>query len=158
MKYCVRCGRPLDIDDEVCSGCGMKQPYVDPSLLENTQHECVAECSNAQIPSSVPSASPTTFALVPVYNRPMLPSHKKGVIPYLVWSLLLLPFCNIIGTPFAVAAAFFVLAADAGEYSDCERRLNKASLLCIIATVINAATLIFLIFSTFAAVKEARGF
>lgn len=198
MKYCVRCGRPLDINARVCGSCGMQQPYIDPSLLQNNQPRPAPQNNRPQYngpqynapqyngpqygnpqfnapqynnpqpnrpqpngpqynrpynsprpqavaPAPVQFPAPNTCALVPVYNRPAFPEHKKGVIPYLVWSLILMLFCNIIGTPIALAASFYALAADAGEAADCEKRLDKASTLCIIATVVDVATLIFLI-------------
>jgi hypothetical protein len=148
MKYCVRCGRALNVGDQFCNGCGMQQPFVPPELLDN---RTVA----VQHP---PMPTAPTYALVPVYGATSLPRHKKGVIPFLVWSLILVPFFNIIGTPFAVVAAMFCLAADADDGADSDIKLEKAAVLCIIATVVDVITLIFLSVSTFAITKSIRGY
>jgi hypothetical protein len=149
MKYCVRCGRALNVGDQICGGCGMRQPYVEPALLDNRP---VTPCFPAAPCPPMPAV--TTYALVPVYNRPLLPRHKKGVIPYIVWSLILVPIFNIIGTPLAVIAAMLTLSADAAyDIAESERKLDKAAALCIIATVVDVATLIFLIASTVSGIR-----
>lgn len=149
MKYCVRCGRPIDDSARFCPCCGARQPFSEPPAFQSPVRLPGSAFDGARAGNEAPAVIPASncCALVPVYNRPLVPAHKKGVVAYLVWSIVLLFFCNIIGTPFAAAAALYALAADAGDYADCEKRLAKASTLCIIATVINVATLVFLILS-----------
>ena len=154
MKFCVRCGRALNVRDQFCNGCGMQQPFVPPELLDSR----ILSASYPMMPAA------PSYALVPVYGAPKMRRHKKGVIPFLVWSLILVPFFNIIGTPLAVIAAMLCLAADSQDNSDdndnaySDSKLEKAAVLCIIATVIDVITLIFLSVSAFAITKSLRGY
>lgn len=137
----------LNVRDQFCNGCGMQQPFVPPELLEY----------RAPITPYNPAPAVASYSLVPVYGLP-LPRRKKGVIPYLVWSLILVPFVNIIGTPLAVAAAMLCLAAGSDNEPDSEGKLGKAAVLCIIATVIDIATLVFLALYTALVLKGLAGF
>ena len=169
MKYCVRCGRPLHISATQCDNCGLRQPYVPPELLDKRYPPPAGMQNGVPIQNGMPMQNtappqynapapygvPTQYrpigpavactAMVPVYYRP-LPRHKKGVIPFLIWSILLIPFFNPIGTPLGIISAFLCLRADADEGENSERSLSAAAVLCIIATVLDVITLIVLVF------------
>jgi hypothetical protein len=136
----------LNVGDWLCNGCGMRQPFVPPELLDN----------RAPSVSYVHMPAVTSRALVPVYGLP-LPRRKKGVTPYLVWSLILVPFVNIIGSPLAVAAAMFCLAAGSDNEPDSDGKLGKAAVLCVIATVVDVVTLVLLAAYAVLVLKRAGG-
>jgi hypothetical protein len=138
MKYCVRCGRPLDTCATQCGGCGLRQPFVPPELLDRRYPPPPGA------PNPPPPPAVTCTALVPVYYKP-LPRHKKGVVPFLIWSILLIPFFNPVGTPLGIISAFLCLAADANRDEKNDRKLSAAAILCIVATVIDVITLIALV-------------
>jgi hypothetical protein len=141
MKYCIRCGRALHDNDRICGGCGMNQPFVPPQQFYNRPSV------NRPPVYHPPVRNVPCYALVPVYHPPV-PRHKKGVIPLLVWSLILVPFFNIIGTPLAVVAAMLCLSADADQNENTDRKLYTAATLCIIATIVDLVTIIWLVAST----------
>lgn len=128
MKYCINCGRALADYCNYCYICGAAQP-------QNTW-----ACSGA------PS---TCTALVPVCTKPSVPARLKGQIPILVWSLILVPLLNIVGTPLAAAAAILCVIADSAGGEEGYKKLDTALYLCIIATVFDAAFPLFAVLKAF---------
>lgn len=134
MKYCTRCGRELFDDARFCSYCGLPQPE---------------------------RPTPTVTALVPVSQpydaAPSVPRHKSGIVLLLVWSLMLVPFFNPLGTPLAVAAALLCLAFDAAPPRQGDSRRLLAVLFCAFATAADLLTLFLLLFSSLSAVRQSFG-
>jgi hypothetical protein len=166
MKYCIRCGQQLNTNAQFCGNCGIRQPYIPPELLDN-RHQPVArppippvslypqmqQPQRMMHPMMMPAGVPCN-ALVPSYCPP-LPRHKKGFLPFFIWSLILIPFFNPLGTPFGVIASLFCLSADADRSEQSDGKIRKAAILCFAATVIDITSLIVLILL---AMKNYKGF
>lgn len=135
MKICVRCRRTLNDYDHICPSCGTFQPPV-PQQFNN------------QSPAYAPVPNAPVYAPAPVY-RPRAPRRLKGAIPLLVWSLLLVLFFNIVGTPLGVVGAILCVTADADRDEKSGGKLKTATVLCIVATVIDVLTLVYLAASSY---------
>jgi hypothetical protein len=148
MRYCVRCGHVLNSEDVFCSICGMRQPDIPPENYNirpnpnypnnyynqpNTQYAPNAQyIPNAQRAQSVQNAPKSR--------------HKSGFIGYIVWSLILVSLFNIIGTPLGIAATLLLLDGDNSSGPDSDRKFDTAAVLCIVGTVVDLISLIFLVF------------
>lgn len=73
---------------------------------------------------------------------------RESATPYFVWSLVLFFFINVLGTPLSAAAAVCAARANAHGCLDPESKLASAKMLCIAATIIDAATLAVIILLT----------
>lgn len=139
MKFCVRCGRMLQNNESFCTGCGLKQPFVPPEVLFNTPPPAF----NTPAAQFVPAQPVTCTALVPFD-----PSLQVKVMPFIIWSLILVMIVNPLSLPFAIAAAIIGSFANAETYIEKRsRQRNISAILCIIATAVDFVTIVFLIFA-----------
>ncbi|HEX2937799.1 MAG TPA: hypothetical protein VHO66_02665 [Ruminiclostridium sp.] len=130
MKYCIKCGAALNDFSNFCVCCGAPQQFGNG--FNNT------------------NAAAIPYGAVPVQTKivnckPEKLKRLKGQLPILIWSLILAPLLNPVGTTLAVIAAIFCLQADAMEGESGLKKLDKALYMCIIATVIDVAVIVFLI-------------
>jgi len=129
MKYCIRCGTALDDSSRFCSNCGLKQP-----LMETC---CRPAASGAlEIAPVAPQAQ----------SKPTAPPRIKGQLPILIWSLILIPVFNPIGTVLGAIASLLCLIADTEKDLDSGfDKIDTALYMCIIATVFDIGTFVFFI-------------
>jgi hypothetical protein len=150
MKFCQRCGARLNDNEETCRNCGLFQALrSDAAVNTPAQFEASNRPFNPQFLRQTASMP---------YNIPTIKIRQRSsnaALGFFIWSLILFFFINIIGTPLAVAAAFFAAAANAPESYERDKKLFYAKLLCIIATVVDALTLLVMIAM---AILSAKGY
>jgi len=115
MNTCNRCGAPLNESFNFCRRCGL--PVQSRDFL------------SVYRPCYIPPAA----------------AIKSSTLPYLIWSIILFFFFNIIGTPLAIAGAMYASMANDPECEKPEKKLRKSKILCITATCFDAVTLCFLV-------------
>lgn len=71
--------------------------------------------------------------------------REKSSTSLFVWSLILFFLFNIVGTPLAAVAAIYAAMANARDAQDRETKRTKSKVLCIVATCVDALTLLFFI-------------
>lgn len=93
-------------------------------------------------------------AFCPGCGRPAQKLHRTdNTTPYLVWSILLIVFCNPVSFVLGVIALVEVISVrSAPNAPDAAKKLGTARTLCIVATCVDAAILLFgTVFRIFAA-------
>jgi hypothetical protein len=156
----------------------MKQPYVPPELLypQPPMPENTAFTQQPQMPQNTaftqqppmpqntaftqqpPMPQNTAFtqqppmpcySLVPVNSFAAQRTQKTGAWPFIIWSLILVVFFNPIGTPLSLISAILSVLANAEtDRVRRDRKLSFAAVMCVIATVADVVTFIFLATAT----------
>lgn len=122
MKYCIRCGTALDDSSRFCMNCGIEQPL--PEIC--VRPAASAECATAIVPPRI-----------------------KGQLPILIWSLILIPIFNPIGTVLGTIASLLCLIADTEKNQENGfRKIDTALYMCIVGTVFDIGTIVFFIIMT----------
>jgi hypothetical protein len=133
MKFCVRCGTRLDDTDNFCRHCGMPIAAAAPN---NTFYSRPAAYQPAAPYDAAVNIQPGFMppAAIETYNAK----------PYFIWSIILFFLINFIGTPLAVLGALYASMANDPNCENRGEKLTYSRILCVAATCIDAATLVFL--------------
>jgi hypothetical protein len=146
MKFCVRCGHQLNDNQKFCTSCGLSQPFVPPELLKSNSFAGGSPNAGFIQPKAETQFSAASTALVLSNVQEQQTADRLSALPLIIWSLILVAFFNPIGTPLTLIAAFFSINANAEPNPAIQKRnLRVSSMLCIIATVVDALSIIVLI-------------